>query len=47
MVNHFEFVFSMYMVENMASWLMKFKTEKIGYTSTVNGLWSLQYGQSF
>lgn len=45
MVNHFEFVFSMYMVENMASWLMKLKTEKIGYT--VNGFWSLNYGQSF
>lgn len=35
----------MYMVENMASWLMKLKTEKIGYT--VNGFWSLHYGQSF
>lgn len=23
----------MFMVENMASWLMKLKTEKIGYTS--------------
>lgn len=33
MVNHFEFFFSMFMVENMASWLMKLKTEKIGYTS--------------
>lgn len=44
MVNHFEFVFSMYMVENMASWLMKLKIEKICYTwqwLLVFELWSI------
>lgn len=44
MVNHFEFVFSMYMIENMASWLMKLKIEKICYTwqwLLVFELWSI------
>lgn len=44
MVNHFEFVFSMYMVENMASWLMKLTIEKICYTwqwLLVFELWSI------